>query len=148
MRPALTKPISANVLLVDENDDFIDALGAWLEAEIADLHVVGRAHSMLEAVAQATRHLPDLVVSDIALPDGTGLDIAHRLASITPDASYLLLTLYEGSEVDAEGRAAGAHACIAKTAVTKKLLPAVRALLAARNRTNVGDHTKAEGKHE
>src|SRR3954468_21715393 len=107
VRRALTKPISANVLLVDENDDFIDALGAWLEAEVADLHVVGRAHSMVEAVAQATRHLPDLVVSDIALPDGSGLDIAHRLASITPDASYLLLPPHDGSAGEGGGWAAG-----------------------------------------
>jgi DNA-binding NarL/FixJ family response regulator len=138
----------ARVLLVDENDDFVDALGAWLEAEIVGLRIVGRAHSMLEAVAQASRHHPDLVVSDVTLPDGSGFEIARRLAAITPGAACLLLTLYEGNEVAAEGRAAGANACIAKTAVTKKLLPAVRALLAARTRTDGQEHTTAEGKHK
>jgi len=138
----------ARVLLVDENDDFVDALGAWLEAEIANLRIVGRAHSLLEAVAQASRHHPDLVVSDVTLPDGTGFEIAQRLAAITPGAACFLLTLYEGNEVEAEGRAAGADACIAKTAVTKKLLPAVRALLAAHTRTNGEEHTEAEGTHK
>ena len=54
-----------------------------------------------------------------------------RLASRGP--AFVLLTVYEGHEFEeAEGRAAGADAWVAKTAVTKKLLPAVRSLLAAR----------------
>ncbi len=124
----------AKVLLVDENDDFVDALGAWLESEIADLKVVARAHSLAEAIDRATLHRPDLVISDASLPDGNGFEIVRRILAVAPDAAFWVLTLHEREEFADAARAAGAEGCIEKTAVTKKLLPAVRALMAIRTK--------------
>ena len=120
------------ILLVDENDDFLDALGAWLESELEGVRVVARAHSALEAVDQASVHRPDLVISDAFVPGGSGFQIARRLWTVAPGAAFLLLTAYEGHDVEADPRAFGVVACIPKTSVMRKLLPLVRKLLAVR----------------
>ena len=118
------------VLLVDENDDFLDAIEAWLQEEIGGLMFV-RAHSMVDALEKAAAQHPQLIIADSALPDGNGIRIARFLAPAAPDAAVLLLTLYDNYEVLVEARSAGVDVCIAKTAVMQKLVPAVRRLLAA-----------------
>ncbi len=120
------------ILLVDENDDFLDALSAWLESEIETVRVVGRAHSAFDAVDQAALHHPDLVISDAFVPGGSGFQIARRVFTVAPGAAFLLLTAYQDQEAEADPRAFGVVACIPKTSVMRKLVPLVRKLLAAR----------------
>ncbi len=126
------EPVSggAKVVLVGQNGDFIDALGAWLEAEIVGLRVVALARSVVEAVDQAALHLPDLVIADWSLPDGSGSEIVRRVLAVAPAAAFWVLTIDERDDLAGMIRVVGPVRRIPGGEVTKKLLPAVRALLA------------------
>lgn len=62
----------------------LDSLGA--------LEVVGVAHNVKEGLAACRAHQPDLLLLDLALPDGDGIDVAHGLAKLRPDARAIVVT--------------------------------------------------------
>ena len=68
------------VLIVDDHPEFVAAAGALLRSE--GLRVVGRAATGAEALAEAARLRPDLVLLDVRLPDSDGFAVARRLAGL------------------------------------------------------------------
>jgi CheY-like chemotaxis protein len=81
------------VLLVDENHLFTRSLQILLEDEGG--HVVRVAHSMSDALAELERdHTLRLVVSDLALPDGSGLELAARIRRRWSHIAVILLTAH------------------------------------------------------
>lgn len=80
-----------DVLVVD--DDFMVArIHAGFVAQHAGFRVCGVAHSAAEALTLAREHTPDLVLLDIHLPDGNGLDLLHRLRQNQPDVDAIVIT--------------------------------------------------------
>lgn len=119
------------VLLVDENDDYLDGLEAWL-AKAPGIEVVGRAHSGRDAQDRALRLVPDLVLADVSLPDMSGFELTRCIKAMRPEPIVLLMTFHDSRAVGLAAVAAGATACVAKTAVTEQLLPAITSLLRSR----------------
>jgi CheY-like chemotaxis protein len=70
--------MALRVLLVDDNQDFIDAAVRLLEAQ--GLTVAGTASTADAAVALAARLRPEVVLVDIKLGRESGIDLAHRLS--------------------------------------------------------------------
>ena len=68
----------ATVLLVDDHELIRQGLRRAFE-RAEDFSVVAEAGSVAEAVALAKQHQPDVVVVDVRLPDGNGLDVARML---------------------------------------------------------------------
>jgi len=116
------------VLLVDENDDFLDGLEAWL-AKAPGIEVVARAHSGHEAEGHASRLLPDLVIADVSLPDMSGFELTRRVRRMRPAPMVLLTTFHDSRAVVTAAVAAGAARCVAKAGVTEQLVPAITSLL-------------------
>ncbi|MEH0109053.1 response regulator [Tersicoccus sp. MR15.9] len=80
-----------DVLVVD--DDFMVArIHAGFVAENPGFRVCGVAHSTAEALTLARQHSPDLVLLDIHLPDGNGLDLLQRLRDDQPDVDAIVIT--------------------------------------------------------
>ncbi len=71
------RTVSARILLVDDDPLLVDSLGYILRQEG---YYVATAASGAEALERAAREEPDLVLLDIALPDGDGFAVAERLA--------------------------------------------------------------------
>ena len=63
------------VMVVDDHPLFIDGVRAALSSE-PSLEVVAEAHTLAEARLMAREHTPDVVLMDLNLPDGSGID-AH-----------------------------------------------------------------------
>lgn len=70
---------------------FEQLLTALLEAE-GILEVVASAHTVRDGIAACRNHLPDLLLLDLALPDGHGMEVADALASLRPDARTIIVS--------------------------------------------------------
>ena len=70
---------------------FLQLLRSLLEA-MAGIHVIGSATSRQEALDQCREDPPDLLVLDLALPDGDGLDVARALQTSNPKAKVVVLS--------------------------------------------------------
>ena len=88
-------------------------------AEIVDrdeaLEVVAEAGSVADAVRRADLVRPDVILVDLQLPDGTGIDIMNRLRASHPQILPVVLTSFDDDEALAESLEAGARAYILKT---------------------------------
>jgi len=88
--------------------------------------VVAEAASVAQAVRRAQAVRPQVILSDLRLPDGTGLDVITQVRATLPETRVVVLTSYDDDEAKAAARAAGADVFLAKTAGSAEVLQAVR----------------------
>lgn len=113
------------ILLVDDHEIVRRGLKALLETE-NDLTVVGEAGSVAEAVRRAGFDSPDVVVLDVRLPDGSGIEACREILSTFPDVKVLMLTSYADEEALMSAILAGASGYLLKRIDSKVLVDAVR----------------------
>jgi DNA-binding NarL/FixJ family response regulator len=118
-----TSPLS--VLLVDDHELIRQGLARAFE-RTADFTVVGEAGSVNEGLALARRHMPQIVVTDVRLPDGTGLDLVRHLRGERPEVGIVVLTMYAGDEQLFGALEAGASAFVAKDSPSDDVIAAAR----------------------
>jgi DNA-binding NarL/FixJ family response regulator len=82
------------VFLADDHAVLRAGLKALLSAQ-ADIDVVGEAGDGLEALHEAERLRPDVVLADVGMPGLSGLELTHRLKESLPEARVLILTVHE-----------------------------------------------------
>jgi DNA-binding NarL/FixJ family response regulator len=117
--------MSYSVLLVDDHDLIRQGLRRAFDRH-PDFEVVGEAHSVADATKQA-RHLnPDVVVCDIRLPDGSGLEAVREWRSERPEVGLVVLTMYAGDEHLFAALEAGASAFVPKDAPADDVVAAAR----------------------
>jgi DNA-binding NarL/FixJ family response regulator len=85
------------VVVVDDHPLMRVGVAAILRSQ-SDMSVVGEAATAAEAIAAYRRHVPDLVVIDLALPDDSGLNVIRCVRSRYPGARFVVLTNSEGDE--------------------------------------------------
>lgn len=126
------------VVLVDDHELIRQGLaGAFGRSE--SFEVVGQAGSVAEGLAVARRTTPDVVVSDVRLPDGSGLDIVRQLRGERPEVGLVVLTMYAGDDQLFAAMDAGASSFVGKDAPSKDVVAAARqAVIAPRTFTCVG----------
>lgn len=89
------------------------------------IEVVAEAGTVAEAVAQAARHHPDVVLMDLRLPDGTGLDACREILGARPSTRVLFLTSYSDEEAVVSTVLAGAAGYLLKEVGSKALIGAI-----------------------
>lgn len=115
------------ILLVD--DHAIVRAGLRLVLQSAeDFEVVGEADTAAAAVATVERDHPDVVLLDINLPDGSGLEVAERVREIAPETRILVLSVHDDLEVVKESVRIGAHGFLRKDTTPADLRAAIRAV--------------------
>ena len=90
------------------------------------ISVVAEAGTVAQGVRRASAVRPQVILSDLRLPDGTGLDVIQHVRKTLPDTRIVVLTSYDDDEARAAARAAGADVFLAKTAGSAEVLQAVR----------------------
>jgi DNA-binding NarL/FixJ family response regulator len=120
------------ILLVDDHPVVRHGLRGMLDAE-PDLTVVGEASSGADGLAQAAELAPDIVLMDLRMPDGDGVEATGRILARLPQTRIVVLTTYESDRDILRAIEAGACGYLLKDASPAELADAVRA--AARGET-------------
>jgi DNA-binding NarL/FixJ family response regulator len=128
--PAATGRAS-RILLVDGQQIFRHAL-RMLFADAAAFDVVGECGTARTALELADVLRPDVVVTELQLPDTQGVELIEQLRARQPRAAILVLTTLRARERVAAARRAGAHGYLLKECGRAELLSAVRAIAAGR----------------
>lgn len=116
---------SIRVLIADDHIIVRSGLRLLLEAE-PDIEVVGEALEGGEALNLVEKHLPDVVLMDIAMPGMNGLEATRQIKTRWPQVNVLVLTMHRSDEYFFEMLKAGASGYILKGAETSDLIHAVR----------------------
>ncbi|HEY0952047.1 response regulator transcription factor [Nocardioides sp.] len=127
--PALTSERSARVLVVDDEPAILELVGRTLR--VAGLEVATAAR-VSEAVEVAASFEPELAVLDVMLPDGSGLDLCHRLRSVDAAVGIVFLTARDGVDDRLNGFALGGDDYVTKPFSVAELVARVNAVLRRR----------------
>ena len=119
--------MSVRVLIADDQALVRAGFRKILEAD-ASIEVVGEAADGLEAVEEAPRLRPDLVLMDIRMPNLDGIAATRRVLSTVPSTRVLILTTFGLTEYVYEALRAGASGFLLKDAPPEDLLAAVRVI--------------------
>lgn len=114
-------------LLVDDNPDFLDFAARYLAAA-GGIEIAGTALSGAEALRQAERLGPDLVLVDLAMPGMNGLEVAAQLKQRPVAPRIVILTMYDNPEYAEAAARIGADGFVTKAELDIRLLPLIRAL--------------------
>lgn len=93
-----------------------------------DLEIVGEAGTAAEALTMLGDVRPDVLVLDLTLPDGSGIDVLNEMRQLDTGRAVLVLTWHTEPSYVARAIAAGAHGYINKSAQPDELLRAIRAV--------------------
>ena len=119
------------VLVVDDHVLFAEALSAMLDAEPA-VEVVGLATNGDDAVEQAERLEPDVVLMDISMPGLDGFEATRRILAQRPATRVLIVTGSDASQDVAAAREAGAAGYVTKDQIGAELIDAILDVARAR----------------
>ncbi len=115
------------ILLADDHSVVRRGFGMILAAQ-SDLEVIGEAANGREAVEQAERLQPDLVVMDVSMPELNGIEATRRVLEVAPRTRVLALSMHRDAVYVREILRAGAVGYLLKEAGDDDLLAAVRAV--------------------
>jgi DNA-binding NarL/FixJ family response regulator len=118
-----------SVLIVDDQDLVREGVRILLDAE-PDLAVVGEAADGSQALAQARRLDPDVILMDVRMPEMNGIEATSRLIAAGCRARILMLTTFNLDEYVYHALKAGASGFLLKDASRERLTSAVRAVSA------------------
>ena len=113
------------VLLADDHKIVREGLISLL-SEAGDVEVVGEAANGREAVNQAYRLEPDVIVMDVAMPLINGDDATRQIKRHLPGTRVIALSMYEETDTKTAMHEAGAESYVLKTAPSEELLAAIR----------------------
>jgi DNA-binding NarL/FixJ family response regulator len=123
MTTALADPI--RVLIVD--DHAVVRLGLRsLLSHANGFRVVGEASSAAESVRLVAQTRPDVVLMDVRLPDGSGVEACRRIKQESADTRVVMLTSYSDEEAIVGAVMAGASGYLLKQADGERLIQAIR----------------------
>ncbi|HMO01135.1 MAG TPA: response regulator transcription factor [Miltoncostaeaceae bacterium] len=113
------------VLIVD--DHTVVRLGLrTLLSHTAGFRVVGEAQTVAEAVQLNEQTRPDVVLMDVRLPDGSGVEACRRIKADHPDTRVVMLTSYSDEEAIVGAVMAGASGYLLKQADAERLTQSIR----------------------
>ncbi|MEX2322993.1 MAG: response regulator transcription factor [Acidimicrobiia bacterium] len=113
------------IQLVDDHEVVRQGLKTLIEAE-ADLEVVGEAGTVDEAIRRVGFDTPDVVVLDVRLPDGTGIEACREIRARWPETRVLMLTSFADDEALFSSIMAGASGYVLKQIKGVDLLDSIR----------------------
>jgi DNA-binding NarL/FixJ family response regulator len=117
------------VLLADDHQTVLDRVRGLLAT---DFDIIGAVNNGRDAVAEAERLDPDVVVIDISMPIVDGLQAADHLRAKNRRASIIFLTVHKDRDFVDAALSAGASGYVNKAAVTTDLIPAIHEALLGR----------------
>ncbi len=123
----MTEPDIARVLrllVVDDHEVVRQGLVALLDRR-EGFQVVAEAGTVAESIEQARRHQPDIVIMDVRLPDGSGIEACREIRAEFPATRVVMLTSYPDEEAVLSAIVAGASGYLLKQIRARDLVAAL-----------------------
>ena len=117
-------PNLIRILAVDDHAIFRQGIVGFL-ADQTDLQLVAEASNGKDAIQQYRAHLPDITLTDLQMPEMSGLDAVIAIRGEFPDAKIIVLTTYTGDVQVLRALKAGARAYLLKNLLHKELLETI-----------------------
>jgi DNA-binding NarL/FixJ family response regulator len=119
------------VLVVEDHAALGDALLFAFSFE-EGIEVVGLAPTVKAALEMVTKHRPDVVLMDVRLPDGNGLDATSQALEVCPGTAVIVLTAHADPVFALRAAEAGASGFLSKDVRIAKIVAAIRAVTAGK----------------
>ncbi|HEU5438724.1 MAG TPA: response regulator transcription factor [Ktedonobacterales bacterium] len=119
------------VLLADDHTILRAGLKMMLNAQ-PDIEVVGEASDGRQAVGEAQRLQPDVIIMDITMPECNGIEATKQVKRLMPETRVLVLTMHENEEYLFQMLRAGASGYMLKEAADTELISAIRVVSSGR----------------
>ena len=113
------------VLLVDDHELIRQGLARAFERD-PQMEIVGQAGTVSQALAAYDQLRPDVVVTDLQLPDGTGLDIVRSIRQHDDKVGLVVLTMHSGDDHVFQAMEAGASGFVGKDSPSSEVVGAAR----------------------
>ena len=125
----MAKPKCIRILVADDHHIVRSGLATSLGLE-DDFEIVGEAESGAQAIALFPKTTPDVVLMDLRMADGGGIESTAALRAKVPDARVIIYTTFDGDEDVYRAVQAGARGYLLKSAPRAELLTAIRTVAA------------------
>src|SRR5579862_5040569 len=119
------KPLKIRVMLADDHPVVCLGLATMVDSQ-PDMTVVAQASTGREAVELYEKHLPDVTLIDLRMPDLSGVDAITTIRARHRSAMFIVLTTYQGDEDIHKAMTAGAQGYLLKGMPHDDLLDAIR----------------------
>lgn len=120
------------VMICDDHEVVREGLRGLIGRQ-AGMIVVGEAGTVAEAIEMASRSKPDVVIMDVRLPDGSGVEACRSIRETDPDIKVIMLTSYVDDEALFASIIAGASGYLLKQTRGQAVVDAVTAVAAGRS---------------
>ena len=117
------------VMIVDDHPFFRDGLAMWLNQQVG-VTTCGEAGSMAEARGEIERLKPDVVIMDLRLGDGEGLELIRELVPHYPETRFLAMSQFDEGLYAHRALQAGARGYVMKCEATETVMAAIDAVMA------------------
>ncbi len=129
----MTTEAQIRVLSVDDHPLLREGLAAIINNQ-QDMLLVAQASNAQEAIQQYRKHLPDVTLMDLRLPDKSGIDALIAVRAEFPEARVIMLTTFEGDVEIQRALEAGARGYMLKSMPPKELVEVIRHVHAGKKR--------------
>jgi len=116
------------IILVDDHTLFRDGIKSILDEE-EDILVIDEAHDAKVLFEKLQHQIPDMVITDISLPDMSGIELTKKITESYPDIKVLMLSMHNNEEFITNSLRAGAHGYLSKDIQSTELLEAIHAVM-------------------
>lgn len=124
--------VPIQLLVADDHEVVRLGLKTLLE-QVPDFVIVGEAGSGREAVAKVGQLHPDVIIMDVRMPDGSGIEACRAIRAEHPQTKVIMLTSYSDSEAVMGSVLAGADGYLLKQVGSRELVDAIRTVASGRS---------------
>jgi DNA-binding NarL/FixJ family response regulator len=122
--PEIEPDRTLRILVVDDHDIVRQGIAALLERQ-PGYDVVAQAGTAADAVAAANRFVPDLVILDVGLPDGSGIETCREIKARHPETRVVILTGSADEDTVLTAVVAGANGYLLKSSGVREVMHAI-----------------------
>ncbi len=128
-RESQVKTKKIRLFLVDDHQVVRMGLRSVLGQD-SEISIVGEAGTSAEAISQVIEQKPDVVLLDLRLPDGSGVDVCRDILSALPEIRILFLTSYGDEDAVLSAVVAGAKGYLLKEVAAEELIRSIKLVAA------------------